>query len=195
MIPPPPPPAGSLAQDADFTQVTDYFQQLKERMTQEFTNLMNNPALQEHAQWVVRTHTHTRAKYSPRSVWLVSPWSTPPATGPSRPRWSHWPLRSLREWRLTSSPWWASCSSSFRSSSRGWRRHPPSTEATHPSMGRCSSGSIPPWTAPDSASSSWSLRHLVGLKRAVPQRPMTPSRVQSTNKKFMTNITVSVVLC
>lgn len=46
------PLTGSLAQEADFSQVAQYAQQLKERITQEMTNLMNNPTLQEHAQWV-----------------------------------------------------------------------------------------------------------------------------------------------
>lgn len=44
-------PTGSLAQDAtDLSQVSDYFQQLKDRMTDEFTALINNPALQQHAE-------------------------------------------------------------------------------------------------------------------------------------------------
>lgn len=44
-------PTGSLAQEAtDFSQVSDYFQQLRDRVTEEFSTLMNNPALQEHAE-------------------------------------------------------------------------------------------------------------------------------------------------
>lgn len=52
-------PTGSLAQEAtDFSQVSDYFQQLRDRVTEEFSTLMNNPALQEHAEWVAHTLGH-----------------------------------------------------------------------------------------------------------------------------------------
>ncbi|XP_075873236.1 type-4 ice-structuring protein-like [Nelusetta ayraudi] len=44
---------GSLAQEAtDFSKVSDYFQQLRDRVTEEFSTLMNNPALQEHAETI-----------------------------------------------------------------------------------------------------------------------------------------------
>lgn len=39
------------------------------------------------------------------------------------------------------------------------------------------------------------LCHLLGLRRAVPQRLKTPSLVQSTNKIFNANIAVCVMLC